>query len=71
MGILKKLGNLMGVPDDGYDGYEDEEIDFINNQQSSYSGMEQNDHVDVQESVSASAQQKRNKVVNINATTQT
>ena len=70
MGILKKLGNLMGVPDDGYDGYEDEEIDFINNQQSSYSGMEQNDHVDVQESVSASAQQKRNKVVNINATTQ-
>ena len=68
MGILKKLGNLMGVPEDDYDGYEDEDIDFINNQQSSYAA-DQVDRSEPQETASA-AQQKRNKVVNINATTQ-
>ena len=70
MGIFKKLGNLMGVPEDDYDGYEDEDIDFINNQQQSgYAGADQAERSDSQESGS-SAQQKRNKVVNINATTQ-
>ena len=69
MGLIKKLSNLMGVPDDdevdGYDDYGDD-MSFINNQQSSYNAADQDDRYDGQEV----AQPKRNKVVNINATTQ-
>ena len=69
MGLIKKLSNLMGVPDDdevdGYDDYGDD-MSFINGQQSSYNTAEQDDRYDAQET----AQPKRNKVVNINATTQ-
>lgn len=70
MGLIKKLSNLMGVPDDdevdGYDDYGDD-MNFINGQQSGYNAADQDDRYDAQE---AAAQPKRNKVVNINATTQ-
>lgn len=70
MGFIKKLSNLMGVPDeedmDEYGGYEDD-MNFISGQQSGYNGAEQDDRYDAQETP---AQPKRNKVVNINATTQ-
>ncbi len=70
MGLIKKLSNLMGVPDDdevdGYDDYGDD-MNFINGQQSGYNAADQDDRYDAQETA---AQPKRNKVVNINATTQ-
>ena len=67
MGLIKKLSNLMGVPDDdevdGYDDYGDD-MNFINGQQSGYNAADQDDRYDAQETA---AQPKRNKVVNINA----
>ena len=68
MGLFKKLGNLMGVPEEEYDDEYGDDIDFINNQ-SAYAGGEQEERYETPEAAQA-AQQKRNKVVNINATTQ-
>lgn len=68
MGLFKKLGNLMGVPEEEYDDEYGDDIDFINNQ-SAYAGGEQEERYEAPEAAPA-AQQKRNKVVNINATTQ-
>lgn len=64
MGIFSKLQDIMGVPDDD-DGYDEDEMEFISNSRSSYLPVD--DGMDSQDS---SASPKRNKVVNINATTQ-
>lgn len=67
MGLFDKAKRVLGVNDDdqedmnGY--YEDDDMEFVNNrQQSAY-----NDQVDVNEE---QVPPRRNKVVNINATTQ-
>ncbi len=59
-GFLGKIRDIMGVDDDG-DMYENEDMEFIGNQGSaSSSAVVADDYV----------MEKRNKVVNINATTQ-
>lgn len=64
MGMLNKFKNIMGVPEDDYDDYEDD-MDFINaKSQSSYATAPAEDDY-----TQDGTQQKRNKVVNINATT--
>lgn len=64
MGMLNKFKNIMGVPEDDYDDYEDD-MDFINaKSQSSYATAPAEDDY-----AQEGTQQKRNKVVNINATT--
>lgn len=68
MGILKKVGNFLGVPDDEpEEGYGEEELDFVNSSSSVY-GDDPQEEYDPQDR--AAGQAKRNKVVNINATTQ-
>ncbi len=67
MGIFKKLGGLMGVPEEEYEEYDDD-VDFINQNNSAYA-PEQDDAYEAPEA-SAQQQRKSNKVVNINATTQ-
>ena len=64
MGLFDKLKGIMGVPEDEYDEYEDEEVgelDFINNTRSEMATAPES---------AADTSQRRNKVVNINATTQ-
>ena len=67
MKIFKKLGSIMGVPEEEYDdGYEGDDIDFINANPTAGAADAGSDAA----SDADSAQAKRNKVVNINATTQ-
>ena len=58
-GLFGKIRDIMGV-DDEEDAYEGEEMDFIGSQGAGYSASSNDDYV----------MEKRNKVVNINATTQ-
>ncbi len=58
-GFLGKIRDIMGVDDDG-DLYEGDDMDFIGNQSAGTSSSAVDDYV----------MEKRNKVVNINATTQ-
>ena len=63
MSMLNKFKSIMGVPDDDYDDYDDD-MDFMNSKaKSNYS-------TSPQEISDEQITQKRNKVVNINATTQ-
>ncbi|MEF9866242.1 MAG: cell division protein SepF [Oscillospiraceae bacterium] len=62
MSMFGKLKDIMGVPDD--EDYDDDDMEFISNTRNNYIPA---DDADVPEQPSA---QKRNKVVNINATTQ-
>ncbi|MEG0178141.1 MAG: cell division protein SepF [Oscillospiraceae bacterium] len=64
MSVFSKFKDIMGVPD-ADDGYDDDEMEFISNSRSNY--IPTDDGLDAQE---ASNTPKRNKVVNINATTQ-
>lgn len=66
MGMLNKFKNIMGVPEDDYDDYDDD-VEFINSKQSS--GYVTAPASDDGETENATPN-KRNKVVNINATTQ-
>ena len=50
MGLFKKLGNLMGVPEEEYDDEYGDDIDFINNQ-SAYAGGEQEERYEAPEDV--------------------
>lgn len=62
MGMFEKFKGIMGVPDDDDDVYEDE-VDFISNNRNAY--LPADDYENEQPTTT-----KRNKVVNINATTQ-
>lgn len=61
MGMFEKFKGIMGVPED--DDVYDDEVDFISNNRNTY--VPQDDYEPEQPSAT-----KRNKVVNINATTQ-
>ncbi|MEG1932494.1 MAG: cell division protein SepF [Pygmaiobacter sp.] len=64
MGMLNKFKNIMGVPEDDYDEYEDD-MEFINAKpQSAYATAPAEDDY-----AAENVPPKRNKVVNINATT--
>lgn len=58
MGIFGKIRDIMGVDDE--DDFDQEDVDFIAPHSSDYQTMPEDDYV----------AEKRNKVVNINATTQ-
>lgn len=60
MGIMDKFKNFIGIPEDEY--YEDEDVDFISND----NARSEQPHEEVHSEPSS----KRNKVVNIHATTQ-
>lgn len=64
MGFLNKLKNVMGVGD-GYEDDLDEMDDYINNKSGTYSTQD-----DVYSSGAPEQGNRRNKVVNINTTTQ-
>ena len=61
MSMFDKIKGMMGVPDD--DDYDDDDMDFVN-ENTGYAA--QDDYVPEEQDVAP----KRNKVVNINATTQ-
>lgn len=64
MGMLNKFKNIMGVPsDDEYEDYNDD-VEFINSRPSGAAGQED------EEDAAPAQPTRRNKVVNINATTQ-
>ncbi|MDD3430330.1 MAG: cell division protein SepF [Oscillospiraceae bacterium] len=65
MGMMDKVRSIMGLPEDEYD--DDDEMDFVNNRGvSNYD----NDDEEYRQEIDTAATAKRNKVVNINTTTQ-
>ena len=64
MGLMDKFKNFIGIPEDEY--YEDEDVDFINSEAPARSSIDPA----AEEPVSHTEGGKRNKVVNIHATTQ-
>lgn len=65
MGMLNKFKNIMGVPDDYDDDVMDDDVEFINSRPGGGYAQQEDD-----EPAEPAQPTRRNKVVNINATTQ-